>query len=70
MCPGQPVGKKAFCAEHCVLAERLNYPTDIKKFLKFEKSNMSPEDCGMQTKTYGVSEDTFYITDKPRHGWC
>ena len=51
VCPGQPVGKKAFCAEHCVLAERLNYPTDIKKFLKFEKSNKSPEDCGMQATT-------------------
>lgn len=31
------------CAEHCVLAEELNYPNDIKRY---EKSSKHAGDCG------------------------
>ena len=37
ICPEQLVGNKAFCADHCTVAEEHGYPTDIRSFIKLQK---------------------------------
>ena len=37
ICPEELLGNKAFCANHCTVAEEHGYPTDIRSFVKFQK---------------------------------
>ena len=37
ICPEDLLGNKAFCANHCIVAEDHSYPTDIRSFVKFQK---------------------------------
>ena len=38
ICPEELLGNKAFCSDHCTVAEKHGCPTNIRSFVKFQKA--------------------------------
>ena len=49
VCPNQLKAGTAFCVRHYEVAKCLNYPTEIKTFLKFCGVHCNQGDCVSQT---------------------